>query len=155
MRLIASAGPSTLLPGLRRGPQLPARDLLHQSDRLARPSAGHPRPARGRAAGPDLRRLIQLLVVRCLSAAQLAPKADRTSAIAISRALMHKSAKQLKKPEIYKTLVLANPLKLFIFRGICAPTPRTGAVTAGIQHVALQEPSPWPPNANKKQRHRD
>src|SRR4051812_27197119 len=78
MRLIASAGPSTLLPGLRRGPQLPARDLLYQSDRLARPSAGHPRPARGRAAGPDLRRLIQLLVVRCLSAAQLAPKADRT-----------------------------------------------------------------------------
>src|SRR4051794_15573313 len=38
-------------------------------------------------------------------------------------ALVHKSAKQLKRPEIYKTLVLANPLKLFIFRGICAPTP--------------------------------
>jgi hypothetical protein len=27
---------------------------------------------------PDLRRVIQLLVVSCLSAAQLAPKADRT-----------------------------------------------------------------------------
>ena len=53
---------SSLLPSLRRGPQLPAPGQLHQPERLARPSAGHPRAARGRAAGPDFRRLIQLLV---------------------------------------------------------------------------------------------
>ena len=41
-------------------------------------SPDHPRSARGCAAGPDLRRLIQLLVVRRLPNAQLALKADRT-----------------------------------------------------------------------------
>ena len=60
-------------------PQLPAPDLHHQPDHLARPSAGHPRAARRRAAGLDLCRLIQLLVSISLSAAQLALKADRTS----------------------------------------------------------------------------
>src|SRR3954453_4291404 len=68
-----------LLPGLRRGPQLSATGQLHQPERLARSSAGHPRAARGRTAGLDLRRLIQLLMVISLPDAQLAPKADRTS----------------------------------------------------------------------------
>ena len=71
-------GPS-VLPSLRRGPQLPAPDQHHQPERFARPSAGHPRPAPGCAAGPNLRRLIQPRVVRRLPAAQLAPKADRTN----------------------------------------------------------------------------
>src|SRR5215217_2328332 len=66
-------------PFCRAFDELPATDQLHQPERLARSSTGHPRAARGRAAGPDLRRLIQLMVGRRLSAAQLAPKVDRTS----------------------------------------------------------------------------
>src|SRR4051794_14774473 len=69
---------SSLLPRLRRGSQLSATGYLHQPERLACSSPDHPRAARGCAAGPDLRRLIQLMVGRHLSAAQLAPKADRT-----------------------------------------------------------------------------
>jgi len=72
---------SSLLPGLRRDPQLPAPDQHHQPERFARLSAGHPRPACRGAAGPDLRRLIQLLVSISLALAPLAPKADRTSLI--------------------------------------------------------------------------
>jgi hypothetical protein len=49
---------------------------------FARPSAGHPRAARGCAAGLDLRRLIQLLVGISLALAPLAPKADRTGSTA-------------------------------------------------------------------------
>ena len=56
--------------------QLPATGYLHQPERLARSSPYHPRAARGCAAGPDLRRMIQLIVVIHLSAAQLDPKAD-------------------------------------------------------------------------------
>src|SRR3954454_10849919 len=73
---------SSLLPGLRRDPQLPAPDQLHQPERFARPSAGHPRAARGCAAGLDLRRMIQLLVGISLALAPLAPKADRTAQFA-------------------------------------------------------------------------
>src|SRR3954468_13067970 len=58
--------------------ELPAPGYLHQPERFARLSAGHPRSARGRATGPDLRRLIQLMVVSHVPSVQLAPKADRT-----------------------------------------------------------------------------
>src|SRR4051812_9540894 len=68
MRLIASAAPSTRFATFR--------DRLPTSTRTPRLPA-HPRAAGGRAARPDLRRLIQLLVGGRLSAAQLAPKADR------------------------------------------------------------------------------
>src|SRR4051795_3074156 len=70
---------SSLLPRLRRGSQLSATGYLHQPERLACSSPDHPRAARGCAAGPDLRRLIQLLVAISLSHAPLAPKADRTA----------------------------------------------------------------------------
>src|SRR3954471_10962847 len=72
MRLIASAAPLTRLPAL---------GYLHQPDGFACPSAGHPCAARGRAAGPDLRRMIQLPVVSRLPLVQLAPKADRTGPV--------------------------------------------------------------------------
>jgi hypothetical protein len=42
------------------------------------PAPGYPRSARGCAAGPDLRRLIQLPVVSRLPIVQLALKPDRT-----------------------------------------------------------------------------
>jgi len=58
--------------------ELPAPGYLHQPERFARLSAGHPRSARGRATGPDLRRLIQLMVGISLALVPLAPKADRT-----------------------------------------------------------------------------
>jgi DDE domain len=59
--------------------ELPAPDPLHQPERFARPSAGHPRPACRCAAGPDFRRLIQLLVSISLALSLLASKADRTA----------------------------------------------------------------------------
>src|SRR5918995_412716 len=54
--------------------ELPAPDQLHQPERFARPSAGHPRAARGCAAGLDLRRLIQLLVSSVRLVRNLPPK---------------------------------------------------------------------------------
>jgi transposase-like protein len=82
--------------------ELPAPDQLHQPERFARPSAGHPRPACRCAAGPDLRRLIQPRVVRLLRTAQLATKADRTVKLA-----------QLSAP--------AQQLDMGLLRGGCPP----------------------------------
>jgi hypothetical protein len=69
---------SSVLPGLRRGPQCPAPDPLHQPDGLARLPTGPSCPVCRRATGPDLRCVIQLMVVSRAPTVQLAPKADRT-----------------------------------------------------------------------------
>ena len=58
--------------------ELPAPDLLHQPERFAGSPPGYPCPACRRAARPDLCRLIQLIVVRCVLTALLALKPDRT-----------------------------------------------------------------------------
>jgi hypothetical protein len=58
---------------------------LATSTRTSRSSTDHPRPACRRAAGPDLHRLIQLLVSISLPLALLAPKGDRTCGCAMTR----------------------------------------------------------------------
>src|SRR5919112_1651681 len=58
--------------------ELPAPDLLHQPERFAGSPPGYPCPACRRAARPDLCRLMQLIVVRCVLTALLALKPDRT-----------------------------------------------------------------------------
>jgi transposase len=59
-------------------------DQLHQPERFAGVSARDPRPACRRAARPDLRRLIQLLVGISLAFAPLASKADRTAYVGLT-----------------------------------------------------------------------
>ncbi|WP_211114117.1 hypothetical protein, partial [Skermanella aerolata] len=81
--------------------------------------------AGGRVAGSDLRRLIQLLVVRRLFNAQLAPKADRS--------LCQKRSAELSEVEVGQdgTRIFAEPGEIPVIVEGCSADPGGNARFSG------------------------